>query len=84
MISRLSEGPSIGRLVHYVLPSGKHRPAQVVEVHELGLVNLVVTLDGTNDPGIGSADRLQAWVVAVPYDDAAEVVGTWHWPERVP
>ena len=50
--------PSIGRIVHFVLPNGEHRPAMVVRVcpeefpnnpeDHTGL-NLQVFLDGTND-----------------------------------
>jgi hypothetical protein len=49
---------SIGRLVHFVLPNGEHRPAIVVRVwpdefpnntEEKTGVNLQVFLDGTND-----------------------------------
>jgi len=52
------QSPTIGRIVHYVLPNGKHRPAIIVEVwpeefpnnpEEKTGLNLQVFLDGTND-----------------------------------
>lgn len=43
-----------GRIVHFVLENGEHRPAMIVNAwHDAGgttgLVNLQVILDGTND-----------------------------------
>jgi hypothetical protein len=43
-----------GRIVHFVLESGEHRAAVVVRAWgdgggEIGMVNLQVILDGTND-----------------------------------
>ena len=48
------EGVTEGRIVHFVLESGEHRPAVIVNAwHDgggtTGLVNLQVILDGTND-----------------------------------
>ena len=50
--------PTIGRIVHFVLPNGEHRPAIIVRVwteefpnnpvEHTGL-NLQIFLDGTND-----------------------------------
>ena len=76
--------PSVGRIVHYVLKNGQHRPAIVVRnwadegvyVKEMG-VNLYVFTDGVNDrPEYGTA-----WAPSVMFSDAKEE-GTWHWPER--
>ena len=52
--------PSVGRWVHYVMPSGRHRPACIVEVNKKVVaalkeempettVNLQVLTDCTND-----------------------------------
>ena len=49
--------PTIGRIVHFILPNGEHRPAFIVRVwpNEYGNeeikdgVNLQVFIDGTND-----------------------------------
>lgn len=50
------DGLTEGRMVHYVMPDGQHRPAAVVRVwdpaqvsYPPGVVNLQVMLDGTND-----------------------------------
>ena len=51
------DSPRIGRIVHYVLANGEHRPATIVRVWpgEFGNdevkdgVNLLVFLDGMND-----------------------------------
>jgi hypothetical protein len=80
--------PTIGRIVHYVLPgSGKHRPALIVEDWGNGKAeavpmgsacNLRVFLDGSND---GSDWKDSGWPASVCYD-AEMKGGTWHWPER--
>jgi hypothetical protein len=48
--------PAMGRIVHYVMPNGQHRPAMVVEdwpqveaYQAEQRVNLLVFLDGEND-----------------------------------
>lgn len=77
--------PSIGRVVHYVLPDGPniaaHRPAIITDVREDGTVDLQVfsTGDGT---GVGDALPGVFRQAAVPHDDSHQT-GTWHWPERV-
>ena len=85
-----------GRIVHYVLANGKHRPAIVVEDWQDGeTVNLQVFLDGSNDATAeihdGSAGVVFehertvgiAWRTSVAYADAKKkLVGSWHWPER--
>lgn len=87
------EGLAIGRIVHFVLPSGRsagqHRPAIVVRLwgtptaDYTPAVQLQVLTDGTNDfdretPG---ADGL-LWATSVPYSEEPKPY-TWHWPERV-
>lgn len=76
------DGLTEGRIVHYVLPSGRskgeHRPAIVVQVwreHEAGLVNLQVFTDFTND-----ALAAVWWCTSVHFD-ADKAIGTWHWIE---
>jgi hypothetical protein len=56
------DAPKIGRIVHYVLADGQHRPAMIVRVWpgEYGNdevkdgVNLMVFLDGMNDQSASS------------------------------
>jgi hypothetical protein len=74
-----------GRIVHYVMPNGDHRPAIVVRVwrgpcgEESGCSNLQVFTDGRNDgPGFESGVH---WATSVAYSDEPKP-GTWHWPER--
>jgi hypothetical protein len=47
------DGLTEGRIVHYVMPDGEHRPAIVVKVWDhdgpTGTANLQVFTDGTND-----------------------------------
>ena len=91
------EGLSVGRIVHYVLESGRckgdHRPAIVVRdwKQENGLVQLQVFTDGLNDDFTagftvgheGTFEVIQntIWRTSVHYDENKEP-GTWHWPER--
>lgn len=86
--------PSIGRIVHYVLAPGEHRPAIIVQVFaQSGYLrnecNMQVVLDGANDErhmpsSMASSGTLgiQAWRASVPQDEETKAVGTWHWPER--
>jgi len=73
-----------GRIVHYVMPNGEHRPAIVVRVWDLeiandGYVNLVVFVDGTNDI---KPFTTTIWEPSVFFNDTDKPVGTWHWIER--
>lgn len=74
--------PSIGRIVHYVLPaSGKHRPAIITEVYgdsKNGQVNLLVFKDGGND---GNIHQPFEWATAINQGQEYKSIGTWHWPE---
>lgn len=80
-----------GRVVHYVMPNGKHRPAMVSRVweSERGMVNLVVTLDGRNDIGDLKAagvhpddiQGFQLWATSEYYSEQPEP-HTWHWIEK--
>ncbi len=74
--------PSLGRIVHFILPDGQHRPAIIVRIWDVvptdkSMVQLQVFTDGTND-------RLQnvEWRKSVHQDPAAATPGTWHEPER--
>lgn len=78
---------SIGRVVHYVLKNGTHRPAVVVQVWNSDCANLKVDLDGYNDKNedlpCSRIDPMTAWATSVCPDSTGEKPGTWHWPERV-
>lgn len=82
-----------GRIVHYVLKDGEHRPAIIVKVWNInGTCNLTVFPDWQNDNvpekmgsaklekmGQGTALR---WATSILYSDEPKP-GTWHWIERV-
>lgn len=80
--------PATGRLVHYVLDSGRnqgqHRPALIVRTwgdsdNVQSYVNVQVLTDDANDglPAI-------MWVTSVQYDPMGLTPRSWHWPEYVP
>jgi hypothetical protein len=74
------EGLIEGRIVHYVVESGEHRPAIVVHVfnEETGLVNLQVFTDVSND---GLAESI-IWKTSIGYSEDASITNTWHWIEE--
>ena len=79
------EGLIEGRIVHYVLQNGQHRPAIVVRNWSDGRVNLIVFADGTNDAGvIGGSYSSQGlfWATSAHYDPQGDKHHTWHWIER--
>jgi hypothetical protein len=84
-----------GRIVHFVMPSGEHRPAIVVKVWrypdssgpepilkapENGCCNLQVFTDGSND-GVDEVRHGHLWFTSCIYSENPEP-GTWHWIER--
>lgn len=90
-----AQNPSIGRIVHYVMPNNDVRPAIIVQVWPEGdnAVNLQVFTDGSNDNlylrdderasrGPGKSARCVVWRTSVPYNEENKP-GTWHWPPRV-
>ncbi|SRR6266849_3265037 len=81
----LGQKPSIGQIVHFVLPDGPskldHRPGTIVRIWGSS-VNMQVLTDGEND-GTKYASGLY-WATSVPYTDPSENKPySWHWPERV-
>lgn len=84
------KGLTEGRIVHYVLDSGRsqgeHRPAIVVRVWRNGyqdeagvpLVQLQVFTDQTND----GFDTGIIWRTSVHFDDQDKPAGSWHWIEQ--
>lgn len=69
---------TIGRIVHYVMPNGVHRPAIVVQVWDPanGRANLQVFTDGAND-GVEYSRGLY-WATSAQHS-MTEEPGTWHW-----
>lgn len=86
------EGLTEGRIVHFVMSSGEHRPAIVVKVWRIsgaceGYSNLIVFVDGTNDVKRSSEDTNKdiihtIWETSICFNDAEKPVGTWHWIEK--
>lgn len=85
--------PSIGRIVHFVMPDGQHRPAIIVHVwhHPAeaatpeSLVNLQVFPDGTNDMERHELHvPTMLWRTSIAQQPEGMLAGTWHAPERAP
>ncbi len=74
-----------GRMVHFVMPDGDHRPAVIVRVWRdqqattPGYSNLQAFADGGND-GPGNENGIR-WETSVSYSETKEP-RTWHWIER--
>jgi hypothetical protein len=87
------QGLTEGRIVHYVLSNGQHRPAIVVRnwsdpalPGSDGRVNLTVFADGSNDAGVvGGSSSVQGlfWATSVHHDPEGTKHHTWHWIEQV-
>lgn len=87
----MTQKPTLGRIVHFVLPStspraGEHRAAIVTGAWGGLVANLAVFLDQPEDvskttsnlaPEVGVVAK--AW--SADYSDEFRP-GTWHWPER--
>jgi len=83
------EGLTEGRIVHYILLNGEHRPAIVVRVFDsgraYGLANLVVFSDGSNDKGSVSGSVSEQgifWATSAHFDPEGKKHHTWHWIEK--
>jgi len=81
---------AVGRIVHFVMGSGQHRPAIIVNnwgnklATEGGCaVNLRVFADGSNDSvrTEDSCTPAEECQTSVTYSDQ-HGARTWHWPER--
>lgn len=81
----MATNPTVGRIVHYVLPDqhvrGTIRPAMIVRVWSATMVNLQVFTDGTNDRLDAGSTVAPVWRTSVSEDPEGKP-GTWHWPER--
>ena len=69
---------TVGRIVHYVMGSGEHRPAIIVCVwnQEAGTSNLQVFTDGSNDGKVNVV-----WETSITRSNVPKPY-TWHWPEE--
>lgn len=88
MIAGLIEG----RIVHYVMKDGQHRPAIVVKIWDhdpnppagsAGTSNLQVFADSDAEGKFNDACPPMFWATSVHFDETGQVAGTWHWPEKV-
>jgi hypothetical protein len=84
------DGLTEGRIVHFVLPSGVHRPAIIVAVwnQTTGTSNLQVFLDGTNDKGAfdgvenpPDVSKGIMWGLSADYSETPRP-HSWHWIEK--
>jgi hypothetical protein len=81
---------AIGRIVHFVLSPGEHRPAIVTRVvdKKIGLVNLNVLRDyedafwAPHLAGGKPEEYGSSYTVANVYPSETSPVRTWHWSER--
>lgn len=90
------DGLTEGRIVHYVMPNGEHRPAIIVRnwTTQLtppceGYVNLQVFTDGSNDVNVETpvqnAESIRnglLWVTSICPDEIEKKPNTWHWIEK--
>lgn len=67
--------PSIGRIVHFVVADGLHRPAMIVSAFDGDVVDLHVFKDPGRDVTVSNFQR------SVRLDPKFSW-GSWHWPER--
>lgn len=91
------DGLTEGRIVHFVMPNGEHRPAIIVRVWASGpcggYVNMQVFTDGANDtysipPGSNESTSLNEaiktgiiWRTSICYSEE-KTPNTWHWIEK--
>ena len=80
------EGLTEGRIVHFVLAEGEHRPAIVVKRWSENCANLQVFVDGTNDARFDvPLEALKTgvmWATSVVHDPEGKQVRSMHFPER--
>jgi len=78
-----------GRIVHYVMPDGQHRPAIIIRVwNPEGTCNLTVFPDWSNDnqSGYGAGINMGQgtallWATSIVHSVIPKP-GTWHWIEK--
>lgn len=83
------EGLTEGRIVHYVLESGEHRPAIVVRVWrdpdgnspENGLCNLQVFTDSNEDGKHNDNLPPVFWQTSIEFSEDKRP-WSWHWIEK--
>lgn len=87
------DGLTEGRIVHFVMPNGEHRPAIIVRVWDKrepdGSINLQVFTDGRNDAQyFSNQDQIDEvaggtfWKASIQFDEDTKPIGTWHWIEK--
>ena len=83
------EGLTEGRIVHYVMLNGQHRPAIVVKVWRNqdgtptkdGYSNRQVFTDSDAEGKYNDGCPPVMWATSVPYSEEPRA-GTWHWIEK--
>ena len=84
---------AIGRIVHFVMPSGADRPAIITEDllgRCIGKNPIALTVFASHEDRQNASNRelydsiaptMQKF--AVCFDETGQIPGTWHWPKRV-
>lgn len=77
------EGLTEGRIVHFVIPGGQHRPAMVTRVwsKDTGYVTLNVFADQPNDTAWAGGKNLVC-ETSVNFEESGTQERTWHWIEK--
>jgi hypothetical protein len=71
--------PSIGRIVHFVVKEGVHRPAVIVTSQDINFDRQMIDVQVFVDP---TSDNTIPFRRNTPHDEIQKQPGTWHWPER--
>jgi hypothetical protein len=86
-VPRVLAGLQSGRIVHYVMKDGSHRPLLVIANFDNSVCGFLFLKSGDHDnlPAEAAAffqpGQFAGQITSVSYDDALGV-GTWHWPPR--
>lgn len=76
--ARAPEIVTTGRIVHFVMPFGQHRPAIIVVAGQGGIEDSVeLTIFQAAEDGPETCRQGH-----VPFDRDGKVPHSWHWPER--
>ena len=71
----------VGRIVHYVLANGEHRPAIIVNIFG-DTCNLQVFTDSDEEGKFNDELPSVMWATSIKNSEEPIPI-TWHWPERL-
>jgi hypothetical protein len=82
---KLSQVPSVGRVVHVVTYEGHHRPADIIDPQDGECICVLVKVRPGDLLTQHRPHNAVLWYLDdCPYDPTAQQPGSWHWPEFVP